>query len=53
MKTSRIKKEWARAVKKRRTQQNRLVREVAARLLPANDLGYRFIVTGTFEEKAH
>lgn len=41
--TKRIKKEWARAVKKRRTQQNRLVREVAARLLPQDT--YQFKIT--------
>lgn len=33
MKNSRIKKQWARAVKKRRRQQNRKVREIARRLL--------------------
>jgi hypothetical protein len=36
MKNSRIKKQWARAVKKRRTQENRRVREVAAWLLGGN-----------------
>jgi hypothetical protein len=53
MKNNRIKKQWKRAMKKRRIQENRLVREVAQRLIGKRRIQVWNATKGYFEGFDH